>query len=362
MKILLGITGGIAAYKSIDIISALVNRGHEVHVIMSDNAHNFCPSAAVNVISDGNLKTETPDQTIHIEESKWCDVFLLVPATANTISKIAYGVADSFLLATILALPDKPRVMCPAMNTNMWENPITQENIERLKKFGWKVISPVEGMLACGDLGMGKLPNPREIVEKFEDIMDTNPRWAFPLPYMKYVGTTIDSYSFLDLDLTREVEIPMFPHVGAFGVRRKYDHHCGVDLYAPEGTQVYPVEDGEIVDICAFTGPSAGYPFWLDTEAVYIKGRSGVVVYGEIEACKHLKIGDKITKVDLVGHVKRVILKDKGRPMSMLHLELHDRVHCGHWNRGQVKPEGKLDPTKYLIKSIKTYENGRSSK
>lgn len=83
MKILVGITGGIAAYKSIDVISGLINMGNEVHVIMSDNAHNFCPSAAVNVISKGNLKTETPDQTIHIEESKWCDVFLLVPSFLN---------------------------------------------------------------------------------------------------------------------------------------------------------------------------------------------------------------------------------------------------------------------------------------
>ena len=354
MKILLGITGGIAAYKSIDIISALINKGHDVHVIMSDNAKNFCPESAVNVISKNNLKKETPDQTIHIEESKWCDVFLLVPATANTISKIAYGNADSFLLATILALPDKIRIMCPAMNTNMWENPITQENIDRLKKFGWHFISPVSGMLACGDLGMGKLPNTREIIEKFDEIINPLPVWSFPLE-MKYKGTTIDSYSFLDIDLTKEVEIPMLPHVGAFGVRRRFDHHCGVDLYAPIDTPVYAVEDGEIVDICPFTGPSAGYNFWLDTEAIYIKGESGVVVYGEIGVDPNLKIGDKISQRQFVGKVKRVIVKDKGRPMSMLHLELHhrDHIHCGHWHRDGVKPIGKLDPTKHLIKSVK---------
>ena len=354
MKILLGITGGIAAYKSLDVISAFINKGHDVHVIMSDNAKNFCPNAVVNVLSRGNLKTEAPNQTIHIEESKWCDVFILVPATANTISKIAYGIADSFLTATILALPDKTRIIVPAMNTNMWENPITQDNITRLKKFGWKIISPISGMLACGDLGMGKLPNPREIVEKFDDIINPLPEWHFPLQ-MKYKGTTIDSYSFLDLDLSKEVEIPMFPHVGAFVVRRKHDHHCGVDLYAPEGTKVFPVEEGTIVDICPFTGPSAGYNFWLDTDAIYIKGKSGVVVYGEIEVNQKLKIGDTVTLVNDIGKVKRVIIKDKGRPMSMLHLELHDedRIHCGHWHRGGERPLGKLDPTKHLIKSIK---------
>lgn len=354
MKILVGITGGIAAYKSIDVISGLQNMGNEVHVIMSDNAHNFCPSAAVNVISKGNLKTETPDQTIHIEESKWCDAFLLVPGTANTIAKIAGGISDSFLLATVLALPDKVRIVCPAMNTNMWENPITQENIEKLKRFGWHVIFPVEGMLACGDLGMGKLPNTREIVDSVMDILNPTPKWNFPLK-MKYKGTTNDSYSFLDLDLDREVHIPVYPHVGAFGVRRRYDHHCGVDLYAPVGTPVYAVEDGTIVDICPFTGPSAGYDFWLDTDGVYVLGSSGVVVYGEIGVNPKLKVGDSIKSGDQIGYVKRVIVKDKGRPMSMLHIELHhkDHPHCGHWHRGGEKPFGKLDCTKHLIKSIK---------
>jgi len=129
MKILIGITGGIAAYKTLDVISILQKKGHEVHVIMTDNAKNFVTPNAVNVISKENLKTETPDQTTHIKESKWCDVFILIPATANTIAKIVNGIGDNFLLSTILALPDKVRICCPAMNTNMWENPITQRNI-----------------------------------------------------------------------------------------------------------------------------------------------------------------------------------------------------------------------------------------
>ena len=127
---------------------------------MTDDAKHFCPSDVVNVISKGNLKTETPDQTTHIIESKWCDVFMLVPGTANSIAKIANGIADNFLSSTVLALPDKIRVVCPAMNTNMWENPITQRNIQTLEKFGWNIISPVSGMLACADIGVGKLPKP----------------------------------------------------------------------------------------------------------------------------------------------------------------------------------------------------------
>jgi len=351
MKILFGITGGIAAYKSIDIISILIKKGHDVHVIMSDNAKNFCPPAAVNVISKGNLKTETSDQTIHIEESKWCDVFLLVPATANTIAKISHGIADSFLTSTILALPDKPRIICPAMNTNMWENPFTQENIERLKKAGWKVISPVEGMLACGDLGIGKLPNPKEIIEKFEDIVNPINQWLFPLNLPKR-GSTIDSFSFLDYDWKKEVEINLYPHVGSFGVRRRHDVHKGVDLYAEVGEKVEAVECGEIIEICEFTGYESS-PWWEDTRAVYIRGKSGIVVYGEIDPNPFLKIGDIIDTGDYVGNVKRVLRKDNHRPLSMLHLELHSDsfTHTGNWEVNGKKPKGLIDPTPYILKS-----------
>lgn len=123
MNILIGITGGISAYKAIDLISVLKKKGYDVHVIMTDNAKEFCPQAVVNVISDGNLKTETSSQTIHITESKWCDAMIIVPATANTIAKIANGMADNFLTSTVLALPkNKFKIICPAMNTNMYLN------------------------------------------------------------------------------------------------------------------------------------------------------------------------------------------------------------------------------------------------
>jgi len=360
MKILIGITGGIAAYKVLDVISILQKKGHEVHVIMSDNAHNFVTSNSVNVISKENLKTETPDQTIHIKESKWCDVFVLCPATANTIAKVSNGIADSFLLSTILALPDKTRIFVPAMNTNMWENPFTQENIDKLKKHGWKIINPVQGMLACNDFGMGKLPNPKVIVEKIIDIIDPLPKWKSPFDggNMKYKGTTIDSFSFLDYDWKKEFEINLFPHVGSFGVRRRHDVHKGIDLYAEVGTPVYPVESGIIVDICWFTGEPLGMPWWEDTKAIYIKGKSGIVVYGEIEPNPNFKIGDEIYfpyRGDSIGTVKRVLKKDNHRPLSMLHMELHhpDHIHTPQWKIGQSKPFGVLDPTPYLLNIFK---------
>ena len=354
-KILIGISGGIAAYKAIDIISILTKKGYDVHVIMTKNSKKFCSKATVNVISKGNLKTETPKQTTHIEEAKWCDVFLLVPATANTIAKIANGLADNFLTSTVLALPDKTRIYCPAMNSNMWENPITQENIKKLVRFGWHVISPVRGMLACNDFGSGKLPRPKEIVEKVVDIIDPLPLWKFPLK-MKYVGTTIDSNSFMDIDTTKEIEILLPPHVGGLGVRRRHDVHSGIDLYAPVGTPAYAVEDGKIVSIEPFTGVLADCDWWNDTWGVYVQGTSGIVVYGEILPNPNLKEGDVIKAGDEIGSVLQVLKKDKGRPTSMLHIELHKHgvINNPHWYKGGTKPDGVLDPTPYLIKSIKS--------
>jgi len=351
MKILIGITGGISAYKTLDVISILQKKGHEVHVIMSDNSHNFVTSNSVNVISKENLKTETPDQTTHIKESKWCDVFILCPATANTISKIVYGIADSFLLSTILALPDKIRIVCPAMNTNMWENPVTQDNIDKLKKYGWKIINPIQGMLACNDFGIGKLPSPKEIVDKINNIINPISLWTNPFHNMRYRGTTIDSYSFLDYNWNDELELNLYPHVGSFGIRRRYDVHKGIDLYAEVGKSVFSVEDGEIVDICWFTGPSIGSDWWEDTKGVYVKGKSGIVVYGEIEPNPELQIGMHISTSTYIGSVKRVLKKDNHRPMSMLHLELHDseHIHAGQWQIGQPKPIGVIDPTPYLL-------------
>lgn len=354
MNILIGITGGIAAYKVLDVISILQKKGHVVHVIMSDNAKNFVTSNAVNVISHENLKTETPDQTTHIKESKWCDVFILCPATANSIAKITNGIADNFLLSTILALPDKIKICVPAMNTNMWENPITQKNISDLKSYGWYVINPIEGLLACNDYGVGKLPSPKEIIYQIEKIISPLPKWVEPLR-LTYRGTTIDSFSFLDYNWQGnfgQYEINLYPHVGSFGVRRRHDVHKGIDLYASEGTVVYPVEVGKIVDICWFTGAPINMPWWEDTKAVYIEGKSGIVVYGEIEPNSSLRIGDVITNTDIcIGTVKRVLKKDNHRPLSMLHLELHEHgyIHTKKWEVDQPKPEGIIDPTPYLL-------------
>lgn len=213
-------------------------------------------------------------------------------------------------------------------------------------------------MLACNDFGMGKLPTPKVIVEKITDIIDPLPLWKSPYGEfgMKYKGTTIDSFSFLDYEWRNEFEINLFPHVGSFGVRRRHDVHKGIDLYAEVGTEVFSVESGEIVDICWFTGAPLEMPWWEDTKAVYIKGKSGIVVYGEIEPNPTLKIGDYWSSGMKIGTVKRVLKKDNHRPLSMLHMELHhpDHIHTPQWEIGQSKlPLGVFDPTPYLLNIFK---------
>jgi len=174
--------------------------------------------------------------------------------------------------------------------------------------------------------------------------------WGFPLD-MFAVGTTDDSDSFKNIDLEHEVEIPVAPHVGAFGVKRSHDRHRGIDLYAPPGTEVYAVEDGKIVDIRPWTGPKANCDWWLDTDAVLVEGKSGLVVYGEIEVIiGEVEVGMSIEKGDVVGRVKRVLRNDKGRPTSMLHLELRElgflRNISKDWDN--EVPDGIKDPTDKL--------------
>lgn len=171
----------------------------------------------------------------------------------------------------------------------------------------------------------------------------------FPIPY-RVVGVTFDSMSFQNLG-PREVEIPVGSHVGAFGVERRHDVHKGVDLYCDEGTVVSAIEPGEVVDIRPFTGPRCGTPWWCDTEAISVEGNSGVFVYGEIRV-GDLGVGDRVSVGKPLGSVVRVLKKDKGRPVSMLHLALHHHsvLSNGVWGIGAPQPLGLLDPTNRLIR------------
>jgi 3-polyprenyl-4-hydroxybenzoate decarboxylase len=360
MKVLIAITGGIAAYKVADIINIFKTNGHTVHVVMTDNATKFITPTVVGALAHKLIQENIHDIT-HIDEAQSCDIFITVPATANIIAKYYHGIADDLVSTINLAIPkDTVKIICPAMNTEMYNNPIVQSNINGLKAYGYHIIEPIDGLLACGVIGVGKLPKPEDIVNKSIEIFNQNVhQWVWPLWSKKRLATN-DSYSFLDyldenrqIDLSKLCDIPLYPHVGSLGVRRRHDHHKGVDLYAPDGAVVLAVEDAEIVEICPFTGPSAGYPWWNDTQAIYARGKSGIVVYGEIEVLQNLQFGSKIQAGESIGLVRTVIKNDKGRPMSMLHLALHDKdtIHNGDWFLGEPKPKGLLDPTQLLINS-----------
>ena len=167
--ILLGVTGGIAAYKSASLASRLVKAGAEVRVIMTEHATNFINPITFETLTGHKCITDTFDrnfefQVEHVSLAKKADVIMVAPATANVIAKLAHGLADDMLTTTILA-SHAPKLVAPAMNTGMYENPVTQNNLALLKKYGMEVIEPAAGHLACGDEGKGKMPEPEILYE-----------------------------------------------------------------------------------------------------------------------------------------------------------------------------------------------------
>ena len=166
---MLGVTGGIAAYKAVELVRLLKDQGAIVRVVMTRSARQFVTPLTFQAISGEKVLTDLFDpmseQAIgHIELAKWADVLVIAPATANIIAKIAHGIADDYL--TTVAVASKCNlIVCPAMNTDMYQNPITQANIDLIKKYGYKVVGPGIGSLACGDEGPGRLEDLDVIVE-----------------------------------------------------------------------------------------------------------------------------------------------------------------------------------------------------
>ena len=168
-NILLGITGGIAAYKIANLASMLKKQGANVKVIMTENACQFITPMTFETLTAQKVYTDTFDRNFefkvdHIELGKWADVFLIAPATANVIGKLANGIADDMLTTTALAMRC-PIVVSPAMNTTMFENKVVKHNIMKLRTYGMDIILPASGHLACGDTGTGKMPEPEMLLE-----------------------------------------------------------------------------------------------------------------------------------------------------------------------------------------------------
>jgi Phosphopantothenoylcysteine synthetase/decarboxylase len=173
-NIVLGVTGSIAAYKAAYITNALTKTGYDVDVIMTRGGMEFITPLTLQTLSRNRVYTDVfqvdyPQEVKHISLAKKADLFLIAPATANVIGKIANGVGDDMLTSVALAMRDIPMLIAPAMNTRMFENPIVQGNIQKLKACGYRFIEPREAILADGDLGKGALADVDEIIKAIEE-------------------------------------------------------------------------------------------------------------------------------------------------------------------------------------------------
>ena len=180
--IVLGVTGGIAAYKSCEIVSMLRKRKAEVHVIMTKNATQFVQPLTFETLSNAPVVTDTfvrngTWEVEHIALAKWADLFLIAPATANMIAKMACGIADDMLSTTVLATK-APVLLAPAMNTGMWTADATQRNIRTLTERGIRMIGPDSGFLACGDSGAGRMSEPAAIVDAVTELLNRKQDFA----------------------------------------------------------------------------------------------------------------------------------------------------------------------------------------
>ena len=174
MKVLLGVTGGIAAYLAASAISQLHKSEHDVRVIMTENAQKFITPLTLATLSNHPVMTtmwvlQSEGASVdHIDTAQWADVFVVYPATANIIGKFANGIADDLLSTVFMALPKETSIILfPAMNTNMWNSPVVQENCDKLERLysaiQLEIVLPKTGLLACGDIGVGKCPAPIEV-------------------------------------------------------------------------------------------------------------------------------------------------------------------------------------------------------
>lgn len=175
-NVVLGVTGGIAVYKSVDLVSRLKKQGANVYVVMTEHAKSFVTpltfqSMSQNYVTHDMFEEPKHWDVEHIALAKRADVFVVAPATANVIGKVAHGIADDFLTTTLMATKAQV-IFAPAMNTNMYENPITQKNIESLKALGYQFIEPGSGRLACGDVGAGKMAEPEQILQYIMDYFE----------------------------------------------------------------------------------------------------------------------------------------------------------------------------------------------
>ena len=379
MNILLLTTGSVSAYLSDKIHKMYVNADHEVKHYSTDTAYSmiendpnlnhrlitdiFHPNISVNrEILDWRDKENHP--IYHIDNVHWADICVLCPADYNIVGKMANGIADDFI-STILAArggSGKPLYIAEAMNTMMYSNPIHLDNVAKIKRLIPNVhfIAPTMKKLACGDYGIGGLADVNAIFD-----ITTGYKWKKPISDTYLIGKHVyDGNDTFDIQPPKGIVkydeyLPKFNEPGSFGAKRKYDRHEGVDIYCKDGSIVTAVEDGEVVDSYQYTGEAANCGWWNDTWCIKVKGRSGVVTYGELSmpllANQYPAVGSKVKVGDFIGVVGTVLKEGKLRTdirnhnVAMLHMELRtENCHLDGWKLDAERDKRLLDPTPYL--------------
>ena len=262
-EIVLGVTGGIAAYKSAEVVSRLRKQGAQVHVIMTENATKFVAPLTFETLSNHPVVTDTfarPDtwEVEHIALAKRAELFAIAPATANILAKLAWGLADDMLSTTALATR-APMLVAPAMNVGMWEAAATRQNMATLRQRGVHVVGPGSGFLACGDSGAGRMAEPAEIVAAMEDILCPRQDYA-GLRVLVTAGATrerLDPVRFLSNDSSGKMGFAIAAAARDRGA--EVTVVCGItQVEPPEGVRVIRVESTrELYEAVTRSAPEA---------------------------------------------------------------------------------------------------------
>ena len=389
MNILLLSTGSVSAYLSHKLAVALKDDGHSVRHYVTEAAQmlinayagkytglkeyndlardatvytgHFSPHIDIRrEILDWRDKPSHP--ILHIDLVNWADVCVVCPADYNIVGKMANGIADDLVSSVLAAWMGcgKRLYIAESMNSMMYQGAVYQKNRAFLDSLDFvRFIEPTVKNLACGGIGIGGLAD----IGTIKNIVEGH-FWYQPIAERGLGMFGLFSEAFRDY-------IPRFNEPGAFGSIRKYDIHEGVDIYCEEGTTVSAVEDGKVVASYQYTGAAANCEWWNDTWCIKVKGKSGVVTYGELAmpdslpqvtlsngkeyGIKYPVVGSKTKAGDFIGIVGCVLKENKLRPdirhhsTSMLHMELRkETCHIDGWKLDGERDKRLLDPTPYL--------------
>lgn len=393
MNILILTTGSISAYLSHKLAVQLENDGHIVKHYATKAAQMLVNANSDKYLSYNEYRDLERNATIytghysphidtrreildwrdkpahpvlHIDLVNWADICVVCPADYNIVGKMANGIADDVVSATLAAWlgSGKKLYICEAMNSMMYASPIYQENRAKLDKLSFiQFIEPTVKKLACGDFGIGALAN----VSTIKNIVEGHV-WMQPvankhlIEERQYAGDNdLEHYKIVPLKRQESFSsyLPRFNEPGAFGAKRKFDRHEGVDIYCVEGADVFAVEDGVVVDSYQYTGAKADCGWWNDTWCIKVKGKSGVITYGELQMPSNRRtypeVGVHVKAGEFIGLVGRVLKENKLRPdirhhnVAMLHMELRtESCHIDGWKLDGDRDKRLLDPTPYL--------------